>query len=667
MRSTRHLVVAVAFVAPACSVEDKNPTSDAAVDAATGGDGADDVAPETTITVAPPAFSNLAAAEFHFVSDDPTAAFECSIDGEAAVPCTSPYVRTLGDGPHGIVVRAVDPAGNGDDSPAEHQWSIDRVAPETTLTERPPVTDNSVVVRFSFESDEDNVTFDCAIDGGGFAPCQSGGDVGPLGDGTHSFAVRAIDRAGNIDASPAIHAWTIDTSMPDTTLVSGPQGATSSTAATFTFVSPDAGAGATFQCQLDGSGFTGCTSPRMHNNLGEGQHTFAVRVRDAVGNLDPTPATRTWRVDLTPPNTTITSGPSGAVAAASATFVFSSNESGATFACSLDGAPFAACTSPHAIGGLAQGDHAFSVHAVDAAGHVDASPAMRSWTVDTIAPDVTFTVAPPATSGPRVAFEFTASDGDVTCSLDAGAFATCASPQAFNAPDGPHVFRVRAVDDAGNATTAPRSWTVACLAPDTLGAAGLLHFDVADQSQPDAVGGAAATLGADATVEVGDPAALAAARFGGGLAFTALDGDHVAWPIGLATMDALTVELWSQPGAPAGSRDVIATADAGFRIRVATASPSTVRFVAEGGTPTAVTMSAPVAAGAWHHVIASIDGAMLRLWVDGVRTDTAVQTSAAAVDAIAIGGAYDGALDEIWLSQTAITADEDALVRYCPP
>ena len=64
-------------------------------------------------------------------------------------------------------------------------------------------------------------------------------------------------------------------------------------------------------------------------------------------------------------------------------------------------------------------------------------------------------------------------------------------------------------------------------------------------------------------------------------------------------------------------------------------------------------------------------GEALRLWVDGARTEAAgVGGTAAAFDAVRLGGsgatAYDGALDEVWLAQTAITADEAALVRYCP-
>jgi hypothetical protein len=655
----------------ACSVPDKQPVTDGGIDAP---DGTDDRAPDTTITSAPAEFSRETAATFEFESDKP-ATFECSIDGEAPVACTSPYIRTLDDGAHVFAVRAIDAAGNIDESPAEHLWTIDTVAPQTFLTETPPAADNSVHVRFSFESDERNVQFECSVDNGGYSVCQSGDRFGPFSDGTHSFAVRARDRAGNVDASPAIHAWTVDTTTPDTMIVSGPEGPVAVTTATFTFVSPDAGAGATFQCALDGSGFTACTSPRTYTNLGAGPHTFEVRVRDAVGNIDPTPATRTWTVDLTPPNTMIIDGPEGVVAATSAIFTFTANESDVTYACRLGEAPFLPCTSPFTVNGLAQGPHTFAVRATDAAGHTDPTPATRSWTVDTIPPDVAITSGPAegSTSGPHVRLSFTASDGAVTCSLDGAPPAPCASPLTLQLPAGPHQLVVRAVDAAGNTGTATRSWTVACAAPGPAGAVGLLHLDDTGQLLANAVpGGEAATLGDDLSVEPSDPVSIPG-RFGRALAFTAEEGDRVAWPVQLPASSELALELWARPEVPGnGSRALLATADGRLVVRVAAAGGTNVRFsvvIGETGAQTRVVSSAPVAAGAWHHVIVSLAEPTLALWVDGVRTEhpNVRPGTPLAFDAISLGGDYNGALDEVWLAHSAITSEDEALGRYCPP
>jgi hypothetical protein len=288
--------LAAAVAAAACSVEQKVPFADAgagAAEDAPGGGGA----PETMITAGPAKFSRQGAALFTFASDDPAATFECSIDGEARVACAPPYTRMLADGLHVFSVRAVNAAGTGDPTPAERGWTIDTVAPDTIMLSAPPALDNSTQVEFSFRSNETGATFECSLDSAAYAACTSGGTVGPVNDGPHAFAVRAKDAAGNLDASPAIRAWVVDTSTPDTLLLSGPTGTTQSRSATFTFVSPDAGAGATFQCSLDGMPFAGCSSPRHLSGLSDGAHVFAVRVRDMAGNLDPTPATRSWTVD----------------------------------------------------------------------------------------------------------------------------------------------------------------------------------------------------------------------------------------------------------------------------------------------------------------------------------------------------------------------------------
>jgi len=220
-----------------------------------------------------------------------------------------------------------------------------------------------------------------------------------------------------------------------------------------------------------------------------------------------------------------------------------------------------------------------------------------------------------------------------------------------------------------------RGFTVACAPPDATSAAGQLHLDDAGQVLANAVpGGAPATLGDSDAPEPGDPSAVAAARFGGGLAFSAATGDHVAWPLALPAMPVITLELWARPAAPAGARDVLVSGDGRIALRVTATSPTAVRFtfaVSDADQTRSVT-SANASAGAWHHVLASYDGAQLRLWVDGAGTQIGGANLAEppVLDSVRLGGsgaaAYDGALDEVWLAQTAITADEAALARYCP-
>jgi predicted extracellular nuclease len=85
-----------------------------------------------------------------------------------------------------------------------------------------------------------------------------------------------------------------------------------------------------------------------------------------------------------PPDTDITSGPPSITTSKTASFSFTSPDTAAVFECSLDGASFTTCSSPHVYSGLTAGAHNFSVRAVNPPGSPDPTPASRSWTIKTI-------------------------------------------------------------------------------------------------------------------------------------------------------------------------------------------------------------------------------------------------------------------------------------------
>lgn len=161
-----------------------------------------------------------------------------------------------------------------------------------------------------------------------------------------------------------------------------------------------------------------------------------------------------------PPNTSITSGPSGLTNDSTPSFDFASSEPGGTFRCRIDSAALAPCTSPFTpAAALADGPHTFTVEATDLAGNVDPSPASRAFTVDTAPPETTIDSGPPAlTTDSTPTFTFSSDDPGATfeCSLDSGPFASCASP--FTTPSlgsGSHTFVVRAIDPSGNVDPSP--------------------------------------------------------------------------------------------------------------------------------------------------------------------------------------------------------------------
>lgn len=90
-----------------------------------------------------------------------------------------------------------------------------------------------------------------------------------------------------------------DTKAPATTLLTGPRGTVDVAGATFAFSSDERSS--TFQCRVGQKRWSACSSPRKLTKLSAGRHVFRVRARDRAGNLDATPAARTWTI--VPPST----------------------------------------------------------------------------------------------------------------------------------------------------------------------------------------------------------------------------------------------------------------------------------------------------------------------------------------------------------------------------
>ena len=335
------------------------------------------------------------------------------LDPARDLEASSAYTATIKGGPNG----AKDLAGN--PLAEDKAWSFTMAAPtdtkppETTIYNGPSGTVNSASATFVFDSDEqDSSTFECSLDGEAFGGCASPKEYTGLSDGAHAFRVRATDAAGNADPTPAERTWTVDTTAPTVQAATPQDGAAN--------VPVGVDVGAAFSEAVDGATLgdgtfalfrEGVATPVSATvsydpvdkkavlnpgaDLDQGAtYTATVKggpggVTDSVGN--PLATDEVWSfttaaappTDTTPPETTIDSGPSGAVNGVSASFAFSSSEAGSTFECSLDGEAFVGCASPKEYTGLSDGAHAFRVRATDAAGNTDPTPAERSFTQKT--------------------------------------------------------------------------------------------------------------------------------------------------------------------------------------------------------------------------------------------------------------------------------------------
>jgi Polysaccharide lyase/Bacterial Ig domain len=361
--------------------------------------------PQTRITAGPSGTITTSSASFSFRSSEAGSSFDCSLDGGSWSSCSSPKAYSgLADGAHAFRVRATDVAANTDATPASRSFTVDTSPPTvswTTPTDGGTVSGqlnegaHNCVVSTSASSGIDHVSFyldDALLNTQRDAPYSCVWDTTTAADGSsHTLEAVAYDTSGNsASASASVtvsNALPPDTTAPQTTITAGPSGTITTSSASFSFNSSEAGS--SFDCSLDGGSWSSCSSPKAYSGLADGGHTFQVRATDTADNTDATAASRSFTVDTTSPpdttapDTTITAGPSGTITTSSASFSFNSSEAGSSFDCSLDGGSWSSCSSPKAYSGLADGGHTFQVRATDIADNTDATAASRSFTVAT--------------------------------------------------------------------------------------------------------------------------------------------------------------------------------------------------------------------------------------------------------------------------------------------
>jgi N-acetylglucosamine-6-sulfatase len=98
----------------------------------------------------------------------------------------------------------------------------DTRAPDTEITQKPTDPSSSGEASFSFTGTDDatlpsDLVFQCRLDSqdeAAFAACTNPRTYSGLATGSHTFEVRAVDEAGNVDATPASYSWRIQPPDP---------------------------------------------------------------------------------------------------------------------------------------------------------------------------------------------------------------------------------------------------------------------------------------------------------------------------------------------------------------------------------------------------------------------------------------------------------------------
>ena len=239
-----------------------------------------------------------------------------------------------------------------------------------------PAPTNDPTPTFEFSASDPMAGLECSVDGGSPESCTSPYTTGSLADGSHRLAVRATDVVAN-PGEWANRDFTVDTSVPEVTFTDGPDGPTRARRPSFAFASAP---GSSFECRLDDLAvgcLTGSFAPAA--DLAEGPHLLVVRATNPAGTTGGW-APRGFLVDTTGPETVLATPPAQG-ASPTPLIAFHSDESSATFECSIDESAYSTCSSPWAPGTLAVGTHRVAVRALDQVGNPDATPATAEFTV----------------------------------------------------------------------------------------------------------------------------------------------------------------------------------------------------------------------------------------------------------------------------------------------
>src|SRR4051812_22373351 len=255
------------------------------------------VAPVLDTLALPASPTSVDSISLPFSDSEAGVTFTCAVDGASATGCTSPLsLSALTDGPHAIVVRAVDAAGNASDA-ASHAWTVDTTAPAApSFVGSTPGTTSSTTVSIGFDDSETGMTFACSLDDATPVACTSPYVATGLTEGSHNFTVTATDGAGNVSSSTT--SFVVDGTAPPVPTFPASNAATTNTSS-YTLAFSETENGTTTTCSLDGGSASACVSGVTFAGLSDGSHSVQVTATDAAGNS--ASATFGWITDTTAP------------------------------------------------------------------------------------------------------------------------------------------------------------------------------------------------------------------------------------------------------------------------------------------------------------------------------------------------------------------------------
>jgi len=289
--------------------------------------GADDGSPETQITAGPSENGTSCSASVQICwtgSDSVSPASQLVYAWKMDTAAWSEYgsdtchqFTSLAEGTHTFSVRAKDPSGNVDATPATRTFTVDLSSPVIENVSAAPQAAQFVVTWTTNKPTTSQVEYGTSSSlgqqtalNGSLVKTHSVLVTGLTPDSTYYYRVRSKDGCERETASTVQTVKTTpDSDFPGTQITSptpSEGGKACSDAVQLCWIGSDNATPVDqlqYSWQLDDGAWSafGLETCHQFTGLAEGSHVVRVKAKDGSGNVDATPAVRNFRVDLTPP------------------------------------------------------------------------------------------------------------------------------------------------------------------------------------------------------------------------------------------------------------------------------------------------------------------------------------------------------------------------------
>jgi hypothetical protein len=429
----------------------------------------------------------------------------CASSGTLVIPLA-------GDRLYEAWVSAVDAAGN-EGAPQRLVWTRDTVPPRTfaavntAMTATVPAMSlsanatNATRLVFSVASSEVGSSYSLFLDGVAVDVGVTSGPtvvVNATTDGVHTVVVAAVDVAGNVDPTPFVGRFVVDTVSPSTSVVTQPAPVSNVSTAVVSWRASGELAGMLSRFVLSSTpaldvlpsfvipddGGMALTASLTLAGMRSGAYTVMARAVDTVGHVDAVGASFSFVVDLDAPSSRLVHSLTPFVNRSRVAVGVNASDALSSVAAFVRVDGDAWQSVPSGAGAtvtlaLADGAHRIECRSVDAAGNAQPPPYDGvDVTVDTTPPDISVAVGAVPTFNALSVVAVSVSVSDATATTVRGVLDGAVDKAVSRvgsgivsvdvATDGNHTLAVSGVDAAGNAGAASVSWFTDRVAPVTV-------------------------------------------------------------------------------------------------------------------------------------------------------------------------------------------------------